>query len=87
MFRTSLGGLDRYERAKIADALEEIEFEDNDFVITMGEPGDTFFICVEVSNCTLNRNKSSVLQTRYRFHTRTRRSYLFYTQSILFESE
>uniref|UniRef100_A0A6A7G8V8 Camp-dependent protein kinase regulatory subunit n=1 Tax=Hirondellea gigas TaxID=1518452 RepID=A0A6A7G8V8_9CRUS len=42
-----LAGLDRYERAKIADALEEIEFDDKEFVIRMGDPGDTFFICVE----------------------------------------
>lgn len=43
-----VAGLDKYERAKVADSLDEIEFEDGDYVITMNDPGDTFYIVVEV---------------------------------------
>ena len=43
-----VAGLDKYERAKVADSLDEIEFNDGDYVITIGDPGDTFYIVVEV---------------------------------------
>ena len=39
-----LGGLDKAERAKIADVLEVTNFSDGEKIITQGEPGDKFFI-------------------------------------------
>lgn len=39
-----LGPLAAYERAKIAEALEEVIFEPKATVVKQGDPGDTFFI-------------------------------------------
>ena len=39
-----LDGLEPYERAKIADALESVQFEDGDVVIKQGDVGETFYI-------------------------------------------
>lgn len=41
--------LDEWERLTVADSLEPIQFEDGDIVVKQGDPGDDFFIIVEVS--------------------------------------
>ena len=40
--------LDEWERLTVADSLEPIQFEDGDIVVKQGDPGDDFFIIVEV---------------------------------------
>eukprot|EP01083_Nonionella_stella_P212076 766226_1 len=49
-----LAGLDKYERSKIADALEERTFQDGEYVIRMGDPGDTFYVVSE-GKCTASK--------------------------------
>ena len=44
-----LESLDRYERAKIADALLEVVFKDGEFVIKEGDAGDNFYLVVDGS--------------------------------------
>ena len=39
--------LDKWERLTVADALEAVSFDDNEVVVTQGEPGNDFFIIVE----------------------------------------
>lgn len=34
----------------MADALEPVQFEDGQKIVVQGEPGDEFFIILEVSN-------------------------------------
>lgn len=50
--------LDKWERLTVADALEPVQFEDGQKIVVQGEPGDEFFIILEVSNhnlyCLLN---------------------------------
>ena len=41
--------LDKWERLTIADSLEPVQFEDSQEIVRQGEPGDDFFIIVEVS--------------------------------------
>ena len=43
-----LENLDKWERLTVADALESCAFQDGDNVVTQGEPGEDFFIIVEV---------------------------------------
>ena len=40
--------LDKWERLTVADALEPCRFEDGEHVVTQGEPGEDFYIIVEV---------------------------------------
>ena len=40
--------LDEWERLTVADALEPVQFEAGHDVIRQGEPGEDFFIIVEV---------------------------------------
>ena len=40
--------LDKWERLTIADALEPVQFEDEQVIVKQGEPGDDFFIIIEV---------------------------------------
>lgn len=40
--------LNDYERASVADALEEISFEVNEEIIRQGDQGDFFYIIIEV---------------------------------------
>ncbi len=42
--------LDEWERLTVADSLEPIQFEDGEIVVKQGDPGDDFFIIVEVIN-------------------------------------
>jgi cAMP-dependent protein kinase regulator len=40
--------LDEWERLTVADALEPVQFEEGQEVIRQGDPGEDFFIIVEV---------------------------------------
>lgn len=40
--------LDKWERLTVADALEPVQFEDGQKIVVQGEPGDEFFIILEV---------------------------------------
>ena len=42
-----LDSLDKFERMTVADALEQVCFEDNETIVTQGEKGDDFYIIVE----------------------------------------
>lgn len=42
--------LDKWERLTVADALEPVQFEDGQKIVVQGEPGDEFFIILEVKN-------------------------------------
>ncbi|KAJ1728984.1 hypothetical protein LPJ61_003745 [Coemansia biformis] len=39
-----LKSLEPYERQKVADALETVTYNDNDTIVTQGDPGDDFFL-------------------------------------------
>ena len=43
--------LDKWERLTVADALEPVQFEDNQEIVRQGEPGEDFFIILEVRGC------------------------------------
>jgi len=45
-----LASLDEWERLTVADALEPAQFEPDQDVIRQGDPGEDFFIIVEVAN-------------------------------------
>ena len=40
--------LDKWERLTVADALEPVQFDDGQEIVRQGEPGDDFFIILEV---------------------------------------
>ena len=40
--------LDKWERLTVADALEPVQFEDKEQIVRQGEPGEDFFIILEV---------------------------------------
>ena len=40
--------LDKWERLTIADSLEPVQFDDGQEIVKQGEPGEDFFIIVEV---------------------------------------
>jgi len=42
--------LDEWERLTVADALEPVQYEQDQDVIRQGDPGEDFFIIVEVGN-------------------------------------
>lgn len=42
------GSLDKWERLTVADALEPCTFQQGENIVTQGEPGEEFFIIVEV---------------------------------------
>ena len=41
--------LDKWETLTVADSLEPVQFEDGEEIVRQGEPGEDFFIIVEVS--------------------------------------
>lgn len=47
-FGFSAESLDKWERLTVADALEPVQFEDGQKIVVQGEPGDEFFIILEV---------------------------------------
>lgn len=48
----STESLEKWERLTIADALETVQFEDGQKIVVQGEPGNEFFIILEVLNST-----------------------------------
>lgn len=46
--------LDKWERLTVADALEPVQFEDGQKIVVQGEPGDEFFIILEVWSPTFD---------------------------------
>lgn len=44
--------LEKWERLTIADALETVQFEDGQKIVVQGEPGNEFFIILEVLSYT-----------------------------------
>ena len=44
-----LAPLQQYERLTVADALEPVNFQPNEVIVRQGEPGDVFYIIIEVS--------------------------------------
>lgn len=48
IIRSILETLDEWERLTVADSLEPVQFEDGEVVVKQGDPGDDFFIIVEV---------------------------------------
>ena len=57
--------LDEWERLTVADSLEPVQFEDGEVVVKQGDPGDDFFIIVEV----ISREKS-FLSSSFSLHHR-----------------
>ena len=49
--------LDKWERLTVADALEPIQFEGGAEIVRQGEPGDDFFIIIEVSLYTCYQSR------------------------------
>lgn len=47
--------LDKWERLTVADALEPVQFEDGQKIVVQGEPGDEFFIILEVNTNSLSQ--------------------------------
>ena len=45
----STASLDEWERLTVADALEPVQYDEGQEVIRQGEPGEDFFIIVEVN--------------------------------------
>uniref|UniRef100_A0A673ILT8 cAMP-dependent protein kinase type I-alpha regulatory subunit n=1 Tax=Sinocyclocheilus rhinocerous TaxID=307959 RepID=A0A673ILT8_9TELE len=45
-----LESLDKWERLTVADALETVQFEDGQKIVVQGQPGDEFFIILEVAS-------------------------------------
>ena len=41
--------MDKWERLTLADALEPVQFEDAHEIVRQGDPGDDFYIILEVS--------------------------------------
>ncbi|XP_061604845.1 protein kinase, cAMP-dependent, regulatory, type I, alpha (tissue specific extinguisher 1) a isoform X2 [Phyllopteryx taeniolatus] len=50
-----LESLDKWERLTVADALETVQFEDDQKIVVQGEPGDEFFIILEGTAAVLQR--------------------------------
>lgn len=58
-----LESLDKWERLTVADALEPVQFEDGQKIVVQGEPGDEFFIILEVSEVTGAGAQQTSMQT------------------------
>jgi len=66
-----LSSLDSYERAKIADALESVHFEDGEKIISQGDMGDNFYILEKGEAVAMKRvagSSSQVEQEVMRYH-------------------
>lgn len=53
--------LDKWERLTVADALEPVQFEDGQKIVVQGEPGDEFFIILEVKDFAFDTFRSCTL--------------------------
>lgn len=45
---TLVDNLEKWERLTVADALEPVRFEAGDCIVQQGDPGDDFYIIIEV---------------------------------------
>lgn len=54
-----LSSMDNYERQKLTDCLEVVNYEDGDFIIREGENGDTFYLILEGEAKALKFNPNS----------------------------
>jgi len=61
-----LNNLDGYERASVADALEEISFQANEEIIRQGDQGDFFYIIVEGTASVLIRPPDQLLSPTFK---------------------
>ena len=64
-----LENMEAYERAKLADAIEEKWFEPGDYVITEGQEGNTFFMIMSgkaIATKTLEPGKPSITILDYK---------------------
>ena len=59
-----LESLDKWERLTVADALEPVQFEDGQKIVVQGEPGDEFFIILEVKTGQPRRGKGALVPSR-----------------------
>lgn len=57
--------LDKWERLTVADALETVQFEDGQKIVVQGQPGDEFFIILEVKShlCDEGRGQDFTMLT------------------------
>lgn len=58
----SAESLDKWERLTVADALEPVQFEDGQKIVVQGEPGDEFFIILEVSKLKIKSSELDFLK-------------------------
>jgi len=49
-----LESLDKWERLTVCDALEPCSFDDGEEIVIQGQPGDDFYIIVEVCSFSLS---------------------------------
>lgn len=61
--------LEKWERLTIADSLETVQFEDGQKIVVQGEPGNEFFIILEVLSST-HQYCSGWIQNGIRSHSR-----------------
>lgn len=59
----SVESLDKWERLTVADALEPVQFEDGQKIVVQGEPGDEFFIILEVVRVYSEKQKKWSFKT------------------------
>lgn len=52
--------LDKWERLTVADALEPVQFEDGQEIVRQGEPGEDFFIILEVNRLLVKKKISFI---------------------------
>lgn len=54
--------LDNYERSKLCDCLNIVNFEPNERIITEGEKGNTFYLIIEGQAVALKRNPNTTFE-------------------------
>ncbi|ESO83453.1 hypothetical protein LOTGIDRAFT_133402 [Lottia gigantea] len=54
-----LENLDKWERLTVSDALEPVQFEEGQVIVTQGEPGEDFFIILEGTAAVLQRRSEN----------------------------
>ncbi len=57
-----LESLDSWERLTICDSLEPCTFQDGEEIVKQGEPGDEFFIIVEVNDTSSSDTENIFLR-------------------------
>lgn len=65
LFGFSSESLDKWERLTVADALEPVQFEDGQKIVVQGEPGDEFFIILEVVGFYSEKQKKKTKKALY----------------------